>query len=635
MLSTEKDIAPGKDNEINAMSGKEIFAHRMAAAAAARRPDAPAIVSAQGRLSYRELETRANKLARHFRASGIGPEDVIALWMTRSPWLVVAALAALKAGAAYLPMDPSNPRDRLLFMVNDSAAKLVVTEAALAEHAGQAGCPVLILDRSWKEIETEDAQAPQVELRPDALAYVIYTSGSTGVPKGVEITHANLANLISWHRRAFHVTDADHASHLAGLGFDASVWETWPYLASGATLHLADSETLDSPEQLRSWLVENGITIGFVPTPLAERIIGAPWPDATKLRVLLTGGDTLHAWPIYGLPFTLVNNYGPTECTVVATWTAVEVHADGAALPPIGRAIDNTRICLVDEDMHSVPDGFVGEILIGGANVGRGYRHHPELTAERFVADPSTPGAKMYRTGDLGRRLPDGQIAFLGRADNQIKIRGYRIEPAEIEAAMAAHASISGSAVLARADGADEKRLVGYVVANTNLTRGELQAFLLDRLPDYMVPPVFVALSSLPLTASGKIDYLALPLPTSENTLHDESEATNSATEQALARIATELLRVPEVGPDDDFFLLGGHSLLGTQLIARIREAFDIEMPLRTLFEQPTVRGLAAEIERLLIEKIQGMSEDEAQTTLRRAVTATSAEQPASLPEVA
>ena len=260
------------------MAGKEMFAHRVVSAAAARRPDAPAIVSAQGRLSYGELEARANKLARHFRDLGIGPEDVIALWMTRSPWLVVAALAALKAGAAYLPMDPANPRDRLLFMVDDSAAELVVTEAALAEHAGQARCPVLILDRSWKEIERQDARTPQVELCPDALAYVIYTSGSTGVPKGVEITHANLANLISWHCRAFQVTDADHASHLAGLRFDASVWETWPYLASGAALHLANSETLDSPEQLGRWLVENGITIGFVPTPLAKESLARHGP---------------------------------------------------------------------------------------------------------------------------------------------------------------------------------------------------------------------------------------------------------------------------------------------------------------------------------------------------------------------
>jgi len=614
MPSKEQDTVSRNINEIHAMFDAELaddmFAHRMVSAAASKRPDALAIVSAQGRLSYRELDARANKLAQHFRAMGIGSEDVVALWMTRSPWLMVAALAALKAGAAYLPMDPANPRHRLLFMVSDCGAKIVVTESALAECSGHVCCPVLSLDRAWREIETREAQAPQVELRPNALAYVIYTSGSTGVPKGVEITHANLANLILWHNRVFQVTNADHASHLAGLGFDASVWETWLYLASGASLHLADSETLTSPERLRCWLVENGITIGFVPTPLAERIIDTPWPEATKLRVLLTGGDTLHTRPIAGLPFTLVNNYGPTECTVVATWTAVPSRPGHAGLPPIGAPIDNAQVYIVDENLQPVPDGVAGEMFVGGANVGRGYRNHPELTAERFVANPFVPGTKLYRTGDLGRRFPDGQIAFLGRVDNQIKIRGYRIEPGEIAAAMNAHPSVSASAVMARADGADEKHLVGYVVGNGDLTRGELQGFLLDRLPDYMVPSVFVVLDSLPLTANGKVDYSALPLPTSENMLRDEPAAASSATEASLAQIVSGLLHVPEVAPDDDFFLLGGHSLLGTQLIVRIHEAFGVEVPLRTLFERPTVRGLAAVIEELLI------AEAKAQMTL-------------------
>jgi len=633
MPSKEQDTVSRNINEIHAMFDAELaddmFAHRMVSAAASKRPDALAIVSAQGRLSYRELDARANKLAQHFRAMGIGSEDVVALWMTRSPWLMVAALAALKAGAAYLPMDPANPRHRLLFMVSDCGAKIVVTESALAECAGHACCPVLSLDRAWREIETREAQAPQVELRPDALAYVIYTSGSTGVPKGVEITHANLANLILWHNRVFQVTNADHASHLAGLGFDASVWETWPYLASGASLHLADSETLTSPERLRCWLVENGITIGFVPTPLAERIIDTPWPEATKLRVLLTGGDTLHTRPIAGLPFTLVNNYGPTECTVVATWTAVPSRPGHAGLPPIGAPIDNAQVYIVDENLQPVPDGVAGEMFVGGANVGRGYRNHPELTAERFVANPFVPGTKLYRTGDLGRRFPDGQIAFLGRVDNQIKIRGYRIEPGEIAAAMNAHPSVSASAVMARADGADEKHLVGYVVGNGDLTRGELQGFLLDRLPDYMVPSVFVVLDSLPLTANGKVDYSALPLPTSENMLRDEPAAASSATEASLAQIVSGLLHVPEVAPDDDFFLIGGHSLLGTQLIVRIHEAFGVEVPLRTLFERPTVRGLAAVIEELLI------AEAKAQMTLAATVETILAEPVPSFPQAA
>jgi non-ribosomal peptide synthetase component F len=267
----------------------------------------------------------------------------------------------------------------------------VITESALAERAHHARCPVLNLDRAWNEIQMQEAQEPKAALRPDALAYVIYTSGSTGAPKGVEITHANLANLIAWHNRAFQVTDADHASHLAGLGFDASVWETWPCLASGASLHLADSETLTGGEQLRCWLVENGITIGFVPTPLAERIIDTPWPPATKLRIMLTGGDTLHARPRAGLPFALVNNYGPTECTVVATSTVVLPHSNHEGLPAIGAAIDNTQVHIVDENLQLVPDGVAGELFVGGANVGRGYRNRPELTAERFAPVRSRP----------------------------------------------------------------------------------------------------------------------------------------------------------------------------------------------------------------------------------------------------
>jgi acyl carrier protein len=310
------------------------------------------------------------------------------------------------------------------------------------------------------------------------------------------------------------------------------------------------------------------------------------------------------------LPFTLVNNYGPTECTVVATWTAVPSRPGHAGLPPIGAPIDNAQVYIVDENLQPVPDGVAGEMFVGGANVGRGYRNHPELTTERFVANPFVPGTKLYRTGDLGRRFPDGQIAFLGRADNQIKIRGYRIEPGEIAAAMNAHPSVTASAVMARADDTDEKHLVGYVVGNGDLTRGELQGFLLDRLPDYMVPSVFVVLDSLPLTANGKVDYSALPLPTSENMLRDEPATASSATEVSLSQIVSGLLHVPEVGPDDDFFLLGGHSLLGTQLIVRIHEAFNVEVPLRTLFERPTVRGLAAVIEELLI------AEAKAQMTL-------------------
>jgi acyl-coenzyme A synthetase/AMP-(fatty) acid ligase/acyl carrier protein len=438
---------------------------------------------------------------------------------------------------------------------------------------------------------------------------VIYTSGSTGVPKGVEITHANLANLISWHNRAFQVGSDDSASQLAGLGFDASVWEIWPYLAAGANLRLAEPDTMISPEHLRDWLITSRITIGFVPTPMAERLLSLNWPIDSSLRILLTGGDTLHVRPPAGLPFLVINNYGPTECTVVAT--SGEVSPAGcASLPSIGRAIDNTQVYILDEQMQPVPPGSAGELYVGGANVGRGYCNRPDLTAERFVANPFVPGTRLYRTGDRAQLMPDGEIAFLGRVDNQIKIRGYRIEPDEIAAVLNTYPSVIASAVTARGDG-DGKHLIAYVIAPTAPTRCELQEYLLKSLPDYMVPATFVRVDDLPLTANGKLDCGALPEPSPHNILGDNISAPASETEASLAQILSNLLAVPEVGPEDDFFLLGGHSLLGTQLIARIRDRFAVEVPLLTLFERPTVRGLSAEIERLLVAKTERRGEED------------------------
>ncbi len=570
----------------------------MISAMASKRPDAAAVISAEETLSYGELDSLSNSLAQRLLAMQVGPENVVALWMTRSPWLIISALAAMKAGAAYLPLDPSNPCERLLFMIKDSGAKVVITDSASAEYASHACCPVLNIDAESAKLTAlaGKAQAPDAALRPEGLAYVIYTSGSTGVPKGVEITHASLANLVSWHNRAFQVSSADRASHLAGLGFDATVWETWPYLAVGASLRLADPDTLNSPEQLHSWLLANDVTISFVPTPMAERMFNLEWPESTKLRMLLTGGDTLHTYPPPGLPFTVVNNYGPTECTVVSTWTIIPAGSNQPGLPPIGMPIDNSQVHLLTANLQPVTDGEDGEIYVGGVNVARGYRNRPDLTSERFIPNPFMAGSRLYRTGDLGRRLPNGQIAFLGRIDDQIKIRGYRIEPGEIAAAMCAYQTISASAVVADGD-SENKRLVGYIVTNGEIARSQLQEFLLARLPEYMVPSQFVVLEALPLTTNGKVDTAALPTPTPENTLHDTLEAPCSVLETRVAEIISELLQISDVGPDDDFFLLGGHSLLGTQLIARVRDRFQVNILLRTLFEQPTIRGLATAIE--------------------------------------
>jgi amino acid adenylation domain-containing protein len=572
---------------------------RMISMHAARHPNAPAVILGRERMSYYEMNRRANLLARYLRSVGVGRESIVALWLRRSPWIMVAALAAFKAQAAYLPLDPEHPSDRLLFTVNDSGAKIILTDSVLAERTAGARCRVAVLDRICDEVVKYDPEDLELEAGPQDLAYVIYTSGSTGTPKGVEITHANLANLVAWHNRAFSVTAADRASHLAGLGFDASVWETWPYLTAGASLCLADYHTLINPERLRDWIVDSQITIGFVPTPMAERLLALEWPAETRLRTLLTGGDTLHVYPPADLPFTVVNNYGPTECTVVSTSCVVPWGSSGS-LPPIGMPIDDTDVHILDGRMQRVSSGKPGELYIGGANVGRGYRNHPELTAARFVQSPFAPDERLFKTGDLGYYLPNGQIAFLGRTDNQVKIRGNRIELEEIAAVLNSHPGVIASTVALHGSTDADKQLIGYVVAQQKPSVRSLQGFLAARLPDYMIPSVFVRLQTLPLTANGKVDRTALPPPTAANVLVEPRTAPGSDTEIRLTILLSGLLKVSEIGVDDDFFMLGGHSLLGTQLIARIRDSFQVELPLLTLFDQPTVRGLAAEIDRHL-----------------------------------
>jgi amino acid adenylation domain-containing protein len=574
----------------------------LVAAQGTAHPDASAVVADDERLTYRELDTRANHLAGQLRTLGVTTDVPVGLCVPRSAAMVIGALAILKAGGAYVPMDPSYPADRLAFILEDALAPVVLTSRAVAE--------LLPAGRSQK-VYIEDLLASPAApvwapsaISPGDLAYVIYTSGSTGRPKGVEITHGGLSNLVAWHLEEFTVTAADRASHLAGLGFDAAVWELWPYLAAGASLHLADDTVRNSAEYLRDWLLERRITVGFVPTPLLEHLLDLPWPGEADLRVVLTGGDALHRYPPRGLPFTLVNNYGPTECTVVATSGTVVSDGSPATAPPIGRGIANTRIHLLDHQLRPVAPGEPGEIHIGGAGLARGYRNRPDLTVERFVPDPfdADPAGRLYKTGDLARELPDGQIAFLGRIDDQIKIRGYRIEPGEITATLNRHPGVRGSLVLAREDTPGDKRLVAYVCVDDDVevTRSDLRAFLGGVLPDYMLPSAFVPLDTFPMTSHGKIDRAALPSPDAENTLQDDVYAeTLTDTEEFVADILCELLKLEEIGLDDNFFMLGGHSLLGAQVIVRVHDAFGVDIGLRTLFQAPSVATLSAEVDRL------------------------------------
>jgi amino acid adenylation domain-containing protein len=587
---------------------------QLVARQAAENPDAIALQSASQVLTYGDLNCQANQLANHLKAMGVGPEKLVGVCLERSPQMVMAALAILKTGGAYLPLDPTFPTERLDSILQDADACVLITRSGLPCTLAEGNWRVVDIDLDRSEIAAHPTEPPVVELRSDHLAYVIFTSGSTGRPKGVEITHRGLCNLISWHWRAFQVTVTDRASHQAALGFDAAVWEIWPYLTIGASVHMPEEAVRNNPEALCRWLVERKITITFVATALAERMMFLEWPPETALRILLTGADTLRHRPPAKLPFTLVNNYGPTECTVVATSAPVAPREYETGMPSIGRAIDNTELYILDEQMKPVQSGTAGELYIGGAGVARGYRNRAELTEQSFVANPFTSDvARLYRTGDLVRSLPDGEIEFLGRLDEQIKIRGYRIEPGDIVSALNSHRDVQSSVVIAREDEAGEKRLVAYVILNgvqQPPTAGAMREHLRKELPDYMVPASFVQLSSLPLTANGKTDKSALPVPTGGNSLPDaEFIAPRGIVEERLAAVIGSLLNVDRVGVNDNFFLLGGHSLLGTQLLTRVSQNFGVELSLLNLFDHPTLAEMSDQIEKLILEKIVSITE--------------------------
>jgi amino acid adenylation domain-containing protein/FkbM family methyltransferase len=922
-MNTEKSFAQGVDTPLlteieqrqlakwNATQQnypRDACVPELVAIQAAATPDAVALVAGCQVLNFLELNRRANQLAHYLQALGVGPSVLVGLCVERSLEMVIGLLGILKSGGAYVPLDPTYPSERLVFMLEDARAPVLVTQQRLAAHLPVQGTRVVCLDTDAALLGQQSGADPTVSATVSDLAYVIYTSGSTGQPKGVQITHDSLLNLVFWHQRAFAVTPSDRATQLTSPAFDATGWELWPYLTIGASVHLPDEDTRVAPMLLRDWLVSQGITIAFLPTPLAESVMALEWPSTTSLRLLLTGADTLHHYPSPALPFAVINNYGPTETTVVATFGYVPPTANPDMPPPIGRPIANTQVYILDEHLLQVPIGVPGELYIGGVGVAQGYLNRPELIAERFIPNPFShePDARLYKTGDLTRYLPDGQVAFLGRADHQVKIRGFRVELGEIEAILNQHPAVQQGVVIAREDMPGEKRLVAYVVTdqqmapmseqqffqlpnhlqifhlnrtetqwiyneifvdqsylkhgitlangdcvfdvganiglftlfvhqrcpnaevyafepippifetlrnntalyglnthlfqcglsrqtgkaeftfyphfsamsgayadsqedeevtratlrnqgellaqytdelltgrfeseafecqlrtvsevirenaiqridllkidvekseldvldgiqeedwqkikqivievhdrggrlaqimdllkrhdyqlaveqanllantglytvyarrssqvrplmaepqrNTSLDRlppllsrclvsaAELQRFLHTQLPDYMVPAAFVQVEALPLTPNGKVDRHALPVPDETNTLRDRPlEAASTPIEQRLAGIIASLLGLERVGRDDNFFMLGGHSLLGTQVIMQVTELFGVDLSLRTIFEAPTIRQLSAEVERLIIAKLEGMSDDEAQRLLEQ-----------------
>ncbi|MEO5959599.1 MAG: amino acid adenylation domain-containing protein, partial [Opitutaceae bacterium] len=440
-------------------------------------PDCLAVADVRGSLNYGELNRRANRVARRLKAAGVGRGGLVAVCMKPATEMIVAWLGVLKAGAAFVPLDSSSPPERLAFQLKDCGARVLLTQPKLRTALPPVSPTVDIVDlrADGSGFETELDGDLECAAAPTDLAYVIYTSGSTGRPKGVEIEHGALMNLVSWHRAAYAVTPEDRASQVASPAFDAAVWEIWPYLVAGASVHIADEETRRSPQNLVRWLAEKRITLAFLPTPLAEATMEEAWPNETALRAVLTGGDKLKRVPPAGFPCALFNHYGPTENAVVTTWGEIARSETGATEPAIGRPIANVQVYVLDACRRPLPIGLPGELFVGGASLARGYLNGPELTAEKFV--PAADGTgRLYRTGDIVRWRADGQLEFIGRHDGQVKIRGYRIELGEIESGLQRHPVVREALVLVRATANGSSQLVAYVRSHENAARATPEA---------------------------------------------------------------------------------------------------------------------------------------------------------------
>jgi len=553
----------------------------------AQAPDAIAVQDGGLRLTYLELARHASGLAARLARRGVGPDDVVAVYADRSAELVVAELAVLLAGAAYLPLDPAHPAARTSELLALSGAAAVVSTSPLLSGGAPLGD-----DREVVDLAEVPSEPPAAPARPDdaALAYVIFTSGSTGRPKGVAVSHGSLANLMRWREEAYPLGPQDRTTLLCSPGFDVSVWDTWPTLAAGGTLVVPPAQVRTSPSDLVAWLADEQITATFLPTPLAEAVLDERWPSHTVLRLMHTGGSALHRGVPPGLPFTLVNLYGPAECTVGVT-TAPVLPA-GPVPPPIGVPIDGVR-CYVLDGLEAVPDGEPGEMCLAGACVARGYLGDPAATARSFAPDITVPGRRMYRTGDKVRRRADGSFEYLGRLDDQVKIRGFRIEPGEVAAVLRQHPAVRESFVAAERSGPADPRLIGYVAADA--APAELIGFAASRLPGYMVPAAIVVLPALPMTPNGKVDRAALPAPgRAAAGLAEVAAAQRTPTEDAVAAIVARLLGGGQVGADDDFFALGGTSLLVGRLAAQIAAELQATVSLADLLRARTVAAIAA-----------------------------------------
>ncbi|MBW4636529.1 MAG: amino acid adenylation domain-containing protein, partial [Iphinoe sp. HA4291-MV1] len=567
-----------------------------------RTPDAVAVVYENQQLTYNELNCRANQVAHYLRGLGVGAEVLVGICVERSVEMVVGLLGILKAGGAYVPLDPQYPQQRLSFMLEDAALSVLLTQQSLVERLPEYQRQIVCLDTDWQVISQSPQDNPITAVQASNLAYVIYTSGSTGIPKGVAMNHFPLCNLILWQLQNTTISSGAKTLQFAPISFDVSFQEIFSTWCSGGTLLLIAEELRRDPLTLLCLLEEKAVERLFLPfvglQQLAEVAAGSE-SVTNNLREIITAGEQLQITPAISswlsklTDCTLHNHYGPSESHVVTTFTLTNSVDNWPTLPPIGRPIANTQIYILDSHLQPVPVGVPGELHIAGVGLARGYLNRPELTTEKFILNPfSTDGdSRLYKTGDLARYLPNGNIEYLGRIDNQVKIRGFRIELGEIETVLNQHPQIHSVVVIAHQDTPGAQRLVAYIVPqqNTAPTISDLRQFLCSKLPEYMVPSAFVMLESLPLTPNGKVDRRALPAPELDRELLDKYVAPRTPIEEMLAAIWAGVLKIELLGIHDNFFTLGGHSLLATQLISRIRSTFKVELPLQSVFTSPTV----------------------------------------------
>ncbi len=581
LLEEEKHQILTEFNNTDVVVSMDKTIHQLFEEQVDRTPDNTAVVYEDKKLTYKQLNEKSNQLAGLLREKGVTSDGIVGIMVQPSLEMLVGIMAILKAGGAYLPIDPQYPQDRINYMLEDSNANILLTQKGLKDNLNFKG-EITILDCEGL-FKGDKVNLEHINSVND-LAYIIYTSGSTGKPKGVMVEHASLVNLSKWHINNINITEKQRATKYAGFGFDASVLEIFPIIISGATIYMVKPEIRPDIYKLNRYLEDNKIDISFLPTQIAEKFMEL---ENKHLKTLLTGGDKLKQF----IPknYKVIDNYGPTENTVVTTIFTVDKQYNNI---PIGKPIANNKIYIVDKNNNLQPIGVAGELCIGGKGLARGYLNNPQLTAEKYVDNPFVLGEKMYKTGDLACWLPDGNIEFLGRIDHQVKIRGYRIELGEIENVFLSHKNIKEAIVITRDDADGGKYLCGYFVGEVKLDESEIKRDLAQKLPEYMVPSFIMQLDKFSINANGKIDKKALPQPNGSGSLGTVYAAPRNVAEELLAEIWQDVLGIEKVGIDDNFFELGGHSLNASSMVSKIHKKLNIELPLKEVFKNPTIRGI-------------------------------------------